>query len=237
MILRGGPESPNVIRGWATQWIEVPDCPLKTYYYNVMLSGLKSLGESYENAFYEACQAPASKGMGDPFAKGMDEGMPNGLDEGMSKGRGNQIQIQIQTQKIPPTPRRAARREAGGEPKAHERYAHAYADGVRAACGADFPRPRGKAALIDMALAYANGAVPGEKLTGDALLAWFRETARAFRLAVPGQFWKGYSPDGCLLWLNAGRPTQAQRVVNGRSHVQQPAEANPFWTAQTPEPL
>lgn len=64
-VRRGSPESPNVVRGWKTQWLEVPDCALKDEYYRELKGLVEGLGEAFAKAFAEA------------FAKGNDKPSPN----------------------------------------------------------------------------------------------------------------------------------------------------------------
>jgi hypothetical protein len=51
---RGGPENPNVVRGWRRQWLEVPPCELGNEYRTLLGSHIKGLGEGYGKAFDEA---------------------------------------------------------------------------------------------------------------------------------------------------------------------------------------
>lgn len=96
-----------------------------------------------------------------------------------------------------------------GEPSAHQRYAEAYAAGMSDVTGEPFAPPRGKRDLVDMALL---AIVDGQRLGGDELLTWIRQTAAAYRRARAGaeQFESGFSVERCVKWLNAGRPTAAQ---------------------------
>ncbi|PWT92230.1 MAG: hypothetical protein C5B55_06765, partial [Blastocatellia bacterium] len=49
------PESPNVVRSWRASWDEVPECSLKTEAYERLKAFTKALGESFHQAFMEAC--------------------------------------------------------------------------------------------------------------------------------------------------------------------------------------
>jgi len=102
-------------------------------------------------------------------------------------------------------PPREAKRAAAEKP-AHVKYAENYAAGMRDATGQDFPVPRERAALIDMAKCYAKR--DGEPITGDDLLSWFRHTAKEYRRvrAQKAEFEHGFAPHKCLEWLKAGRP-------------------------------
>lgn len=133
----------------------------------------------------------------------------------------------------PAAPRtKPAKVQPSREPKAHERYAEAYAAGMREASGQPFSQPRGKADLVEMATTYAR--IPGgAAIVGAELLTWFRETAAAYRLACPnGQFQGGYDPAHCLRWLNAGRPDDRGRVFGRPNMRQPPAASEPAWTPQ-----
>ncbi len=119
----------------------------------------------------------------------------------------SQDQDQDQDQEVPlgkPTGAKAN----GDHPtdKAWQRYAAAYAEGIAAASGEGFATPRTKTDLVQMATAH--GKTGGKAITGDALLAWFRTTATAYRKATADKaaYESGYCPAACLKWLNAGRP-------------------------------
>jgi uncharacterized phage protein (TIGR02220 family) len=47
------PESPNVLKGWAKAWNEVPDCLLKTEYLHSVSDFAKALGKAFTEAFAE----------------------------------------------------------------------------------------------------------------------------------------------------------------------------------------
>lgn len=55
-------ESPNVIRGWHRQWLEVPECALKARYHHEMRLLVVLLGEAYTAAFDESICAPLTTG-------------------------------------------------------------------------------------------------------------------------------------------------------------------------------
>lgn len=55
------PESPNTVRGWRSQWRELPDSPLKLRATEHFLAHFRAKGEAWEKAFLEAIgeRAPA----------------------------------------------------------------------------------------------------------------------------------------------------------------------------------
>ena len=48
------PESPNVVIGWATLWVELPECSLKDKAFQALKAFAESLGEAYGKAFRKA---------------------------------------------------------------------------------------------------------------------------------------------------------------------------------------
>lgn len=64
------PESPNVVRSWATAWPEVPECPLK----EEVLRGLKDFAEGLTKGFQEAFAEGFGKASGKaPWTKSRDQ--------------------------------------------------------------------------------------------------------------------------------------------------------------------
>ncbi|MBP9863405.1 MAG: conserved phage C-terminal domain-containing protein [Kofleriaceae bacterium] len=55
------PESPNVIKGWAKSWDEVPECSLKTELLQRLHRYSEALGEAFLKAFREAFAKPLAK--------------------------------------------------------------------------------------------------------------------------------------------------------------------------------
>lgn len=55
------PESPNVVRSWRHQWLEVPECSLKVSYYRKLKAFCEGLGKGYAQAFAEAIEDPSPK--------------------------------------------------------------------------------------------------------------------------------------------------------------------------------
>lgn len=52
------PESPNVVRGWATAWDEIPECDLKATAFRHLKAFVEGLGEAFGKAFDKACRQP-----------------------------------------------------------------------------------------------------------------------------------------------------------------------------------
>jgi hypothetical protein len=114
-------------------------------------------------------------------------------------------------------PARPKADSAEPKPKAHERYADAYAAGMRDASDQPFPEPRAKSDLVQMATTYGHDA--SGPLTGDNLLAWFRRIAAEYRRAKADSaiYESGYAPSHCLKWLAAGRPGNAPQSFQDAS--------------------
>lgn len=93
-------------------------------------------------------------------------------------------------------------------PKAADLYAAAYVAGHVDAGGRMSPPTKAERALLG-AIAGAHARGPdGAPLTGEAVIAWFRGEAKAFRKAVPDpqHHRGGYSPIGFRSWLDNGAP-------------------------------
>jgi hypothetical protein len=74
------PQSPNVVKSWASTWARVPDCELKREAWATLYEALSALGESFANAFKAACpldlepsslpsSVPSEKASGKPSPK------------------------------------------------------------------------------------------------------------------------------------------------------------------------
>jgi hypothetical protein len=57
------PQSPNVVKSWATHWDEIPECELKSVAYQALKDFVKDIGESFAEAFDEAINKPFCKSM------------------------------------------------------------------------------------------------------------------------------------------------------------------------------
>lgn len=53
-IRHNPPQSPNVVRGWAEAWREVPECELKSVAHQALKGFVCAMGEGYAKAFLEA---------------------------------------------------------------------------------------------------------------------------------------------------------------------------------------
>ena len=83
-IKHNKPESPNVVRGWATEFDLIPECNLKWKALDALKASIHALGEAYGKAFDET------------FGKGSGKASGNTT--------GNQEQEQEQEQKLKDTP-------------------------------------------------------------------------------------------------------------------------------------
>lgn len=63
------PESPNVIRSWASEWALIPECDLKREAYESLRANIYGLGEAYGKAFNEAFGKASGKASAKPSGK------------------------------------------------------------------------------------------------------------------------------------------------------------------------
>lgn len=57
------PQSPNVVKSWASHWDELPECELKNIAYHTIKSFLESMGKAFVEAFQYATEKPCMKAM------------------------------------------------------------------------------------------------------------------------------------------------------------------------------
>ncbi len=70
------PESPNVVKSWAREWFELPECDLRTLILQDVKSFCETLGESYLEAFNEAfAKALRKAGVTLPVIRTQDSGL------------------------------------------------------------------------------------------------------------------------------------------------------------------
>ncbi|WP_423396059.1 hypothetical protein [Burkholderia sp. LMG 21824] len=86
------PSNPNVVRGWANAWAELPECDLKRAAYDALRAAVVERGESFEAAFDRAISKPGERPKRNGSANGSGNGSPNGSGNGMA----NQEQEQEQ---------------------------------------------------------------------------------------------------------------------------------------------
>ena len=60
-IKHNKPESPNVVRGWASEFDLIPECDLKREALDAMKASIHALGEAYAKAFDETFAKPSGK--------------------------------------------------------------------------------------------------------------------------------------------------------------------------------
>lgn len=68
-IKHNKPESPNVVRSWATEFDLIPECDLKREAFESLKASIHALGEAYAKAFNET--------FGKAYAKALPKTMPN----------------------------------------------------------------------------------------------------------------------------------------------------------------
>lgn len=87
------PQSPNVVKSWASTWARVPDCDLKREAWQTIFQALTALGKSFADAFKTACPLDFDD---DLEAAGKDTGKASGKPS--EKATDNQEQEKEQKQ-------------------------------------------------------------------------------------------------------------------------------------------
>lgn len=68
-IKHNKPESPNVVKSWATEFDLIPECDLKWKAFESLKASIHALGEAYGKAFNETFAKPSGKPLSKPTAK------------------------------------------------------------------------------------------------------------------------------------------------------------------------
>lgn len=98
-LKHNAPESPNVVRGWAAAFEELPECPLKLDVLAGAWATLAAFGEGFRDAFREVFGEVLPKPCEKPSAS-----LPESLSEGFRQSCPNQEQEQEQEQEQKKTP-------------------------------------------------------------------------------------------------------------------------------------
>lgn len=98
-LKHNAPESPNVVRGWAAAFEELPECPLKLDVLAGAWATLAAFGEGFRDAFREVFGEVLPKPCEKPSAS-----LPESLSEGFRQPCPNQEQEQEQEQEQKKTP-------------------------------------------------------------------------------------------------------------------------------------
>ena len=98
-LRHNAPESPNVVRGWAAAFEELPECPLKLDVLAGAWATLAAFGEGFRDAFREVFGEVLPKPCEKPSAS-----LPEILSEGFRQPCPNQEQEQEQEQEQKKTP-------------------------------------------------------------------------------------------------------------------------------------
>lgn len=138
---------------------------------------------------------------------------------------GRSLPLVLEPLSAAPAPKK--RRE--GLSPSEQAYSDAYVAGQEAAepgCGF---RPLTSAACRLVGAAAQTHAKDRfkQRLTGDALLAWIRETSAEFRRAAEPQYAQGYSAHAFGAWLDAGRPMTRREPLPEPSRIIIPERAPP----------
>ena len=108
-LKHNAPESPNVVRGWAAAFEELPECPLKLDVLAGAWATLAAFGEGFRDAFREVFGEVLPKPCEKPSAS-----LPESLSEGFRQPCPNQEQEQEQEQEKNPSPLTSSRKEEHG---------------------------------------------------------------------------------------------------------------------------
>lgn len=154
--------------------------------------------------------------------------VPNLEDPPTPRGAGEagrSLPLVLEPLSAAPAPKK--RRE--GLSPSEQAYSDAYVAGQEAAepgCGF---RPLTSAACRLVGAAAQTHAKDRfrQRLTGDALLAWIRETSAEFRRAAEPQYAQGYSAHAFGAWLDAGRPMTRREPLPEPSRIIIPERAPP----------
>lgn len=96
------PQSPNVVKSWASTWARVPDCELKREAWHTIFQALTALGKSFADAFKTACPlGDKDDGEGVEEATGKATAKPSkkATDKPSGKATDNQEQEQEKEKK------------------------------------------------------------------------------------------------------------------------------------------
>lgn len=104
-IERNKPESPNVVRSWRGQWLEVPDCELKAEYFDALRAVVESMGPGFAAALVETFpeeMAKASRKDPPKLRGSVSESFAEAFPDPSRNQNQNQIQNQIAVLDPPP---------------------------------------------------------------------------------------------------------------------------------------
>lgn len=161
------------------------------------------------SALYQPSINPFDQPMINPVAPVRAHG--RGHEDTKSEPKGEAVALPLFPTSATGTPLPASGKRPKRDPsapKAADLYAAAYVAGHADAGGRMSPLTKAERALLG-AIAGAHARGPdGAPLTGEAVIAWFRGEAKAFRKAVPDpqHHRGGYSPIGFRSWLDNGAP-------------------------------
>jgi len=126
------PQSPNVVKSWASTWARVPDCDLKREAWETLYAALQELGESFAEAFEAACPLD-SDGSGVPGKNsGKSSRKASGKTSSKASNKTTDNQEQEQEQK-----KEQEKEEKTGHASAPSNPVDGQADGLDGAQGVD----------------------------------------------------------------------------------------------------
>ena len=133
-LRHNAPESPNVVRGWAAAFEELPECPLKLDVLAGAWATLAAFGEGFRDAFREVFGEVLPKPCEKPSAS-----LPESLSEGFRQPCPNQEQEQEQeqNQKKTPSPLTSSRKPDTRRGEEHGPAAQPVMASGKACAGAD----------------------------------------------------------------------------------------------------
>lgn len=88
-IQHNGPESPNVVRGWASEFDLIPECDLKREAFDALRIAVAAVGPAFVAAFDDAIRKPSPKASDKPLPKAIgNQEQEAGAAEGAGTGEG-----------------------------------------------------------------------------------------------------------------------------------------------------
>lgn len=80
------PESPNVVRHWASQYSLLPECPLLDEAIASIRAYVCAMGEGFSKAFSDGFGEASTKAHTQDYPQGQPEALPEGFQKGFDKG-------------------------------------------------------------------------------------------------------------------------------------------------------
>lgn len=214
-IKHNKPESPNVVRSWATEFDLIPECDLKREAFEALKASIHALGEPYAKAFDET--------FGKAYAKALPKTMPNqeqeqeqdspSLRSGESAAKSQRTCSRPKREDVTLATYLANCKQAGVKPVPDN---HA----IRTWCiDANIPTDMLQVAWVVFREKYTGD----EKLKGKRYKNWADHFANAVKDRWHGLWFIG--EDGMPSWTSTG--LQRKQVLEAQHQKQQEVEHEP----------